>query len=180
MTRRSATDASRLTAAPGSDASPRLRAGARAIVVDGDERVLLLRAIVQDGLAVWLAPGGGIEPGESRLKALRRELIEEIGLRLADDPPHVWHQRVVAPGHIDGYDGVVNDFFLVRTDHFTPRGTMSPEELRAESMYGHRWWSVDEIQTYVGDAVFAPRRLGELLPPLLQQGPPATPAVIGL
>lgn len=165
---------------PGSDVFPRLRAGARAIVLDGDERVLLLRAIVDDGRTIWLMPGGGIEPGESLLTALRRELIEEVGLRLIEDPPHVWHQRVVAPGHIDGYDGVVNDFFLVRTDHFEPSGTMTPEELRAELVYDHRWWPIGDIQTYVGDAFFAPRKLGELLPPLIRQGPPAAPITLGL
>jgi 8-oxo-dGTP diphosphatase len=173
-------DGSTLAGVPGSDASPRLRAAARAIVVDREQRVLLLCSIIGDRRTIWLAPGGGLEPGESRLAALRRELIEEIGLRLTGDPPHVWHQRVVAPGHVDGYDGVINDFFLVRTDHFSPRGTMTPEQLRAELMYGHRWWPIDEIQTYTGDAVFAPRRLGELLPPLLHDGPPKTPVTIGL
>ncbi|HYJ70309.1 MAG TPA: NUDIX domain-containing protein [Nocardioidaceae bacterium] len=165
---------------PDPDAPPRLRAAARAIVVDHQERILLLHAIAEDGVTVWLTPGGGLEPGESLLEALRRELVEEIGLRLTGEPPHVWHQRVVKPGHIDGYDGAVNDFFLVRTEAFAPRGTMTPEELRAELVHGHRWWTIDEIQTYVGDAVFAPRRLGELVPPLLRQGPPATPMTIGL
>jgi 8-oxo-dGTP pyrophosphatase MutT (NUDIX family) len=169
-----------LTGVPGSDGSPRLRAGARAIIVGRDEQVLLLRAIVEDGATIWLTPGGGVEAGESLLAALRRELIEEIGLRLTDDPPHVWHQRVIAAGHIDGYDGVVNDFFLVRTDPFEPSGMMTPEELRAELVYGHRWWSIGEIETYVGDAFFAPRQLGELLPPLLRDGPPSTPIVICL
>jgi 8-oxo-dGTP pyrophosphatase MutT (NUDIX family) len=164
---------------PGSDTSPRLRAAARAIILDRDDRVLLLRAIVEDGATIWLTPGGGIEPGESLLAALSRELIEEVGLRLTDDPQHVWHQRVVEPGHVDGYDGVINDFFLVRTDHFEPRGTMTQDEFRAELLYGHRWSPIGEIQTYVGDAFFAPRRLGELLRPLLQQGPPATPTDIG-
>jgi 8-oxo-dGTP diphosphatase len=150
------------------------------VVVDPDDRILLLRVVAEDGVTVWLTPGGGIEPGESRLAALRRELAEEIGLRLSDDPPHVWHQRFVEAGHIDGYDGVVNDFFLIRTPHFEPHGSMTPEQLRAELVYGHRWWSIDEIRTYVGGAVFAPRGLGELLLRLLRDGPPASPVPIGL
>jgi 8-oxo-dGTP pyrophosphatase MutT (NUDIX family) len=149
-------------------------------VVDRDERILLLRAIVDASVMVWLTPSGGIEPGESLLTAVRRELLEEVGLTVTDEPPHVWHQRFVADGHIDGFDGVVNDYFLVRTDHFTPRGTMTAEQLRAEQVYDHRWWSIDEIQTYEGDAVFAPRRLGKLLPQLLRQGALATPITIGL
>ena len=61
---------------------------------------------------VWATPGGGVEPGESLLAALRRELDEEVGLVLDHDPPHVWHQEVVRPGRFEGYDGVTNDYFL--------------------------------------------------------------------
>jgi 8-oxo-dGTP pyrophosphatase MutT (NUDIX family) len=162
------------------DAAPRFRHGARAIVLDPDDRILLLRAIVDDGATLWITPGGGLEDGESTLSALRRELVEEIGLRLTDDPPHVWRQRFVASGHIDGYDGVANDFFLVRTDPFVPRGTMTREQLRAELLHGHRWWSVDELRTYAGDDLFAPHRIADLLGRLLRDGPPATPVPIGV
>ena len=70
------------------DGSPRLRPGARALVVDPDEQILLLPVPVDDGVSVWITPGGGIETGESPLDALRRELVEEVGLRLNDPPPH--------------------------------------------------------------------------------------------
>ena len=158
----------------------RLRHGARALVVDPDERILLLRVLVEDGVSVWITPGGGIETGESPLDALRRELVEEVGLRLDDTPPHMWHQEHVEPGHIEGYDGVVNDYFLVHTEHFAPCGTMTPEQLRAELVYGHRWWGLDEIRSYAGADFFGPRRLGDLLGSLLRDGAPATPIPIGL
>jgi 8-oxo-dGTP diphosphatase len=35
---------------------------------------------------------------------------------------------------------VVNDYFLVRTASFIPRGAMSGDELAAENIDGFRWW----------------------------------------
>src|SRR3954471_5385075 len=95
-----------------------LRRSVRAIILDEEDRVLLCRFALPGptgAVVVWAAPGGGVEPGETPLAALRRELPEEVGLVLGTDPPHVWHQRVIAPGHAPGHDGVVNDFFVVRT-----------------------------------------------------------------
>ena len=57
---------------------------------------------------------------------------------------------------------------------------MTPEQLRAELVYGHRWWGLDEIRSYAGADLFGPRRLGDLLGSLLRDGPPATPTPIGL
>lgn len=129
---------------------------------------------------MWSTPGGGIEPGESQLTALRRELMEEVGLELTADPPHVWHQEVVQAGGIDGYDGWMNDFFLVRTTAFTARGTMSDAELAAENVTGTRWWSLAEIAAYAGPDLFGPRELGTMLATLLRDGAPAAPVVLGL
>jgi 8-oxo-dGTP pyrophosphatase MutT (NUDIX family) len=57
----------------------RMVLGARAILVDGDDRVLLLRHTYMPG---WHFPGGGVEPGETAEDAARREAEEETGLRI--------------------------------------------------------------------------------------------------
>lgn len=166
-----------------SPASPRLRAGVRALVLDEQDRVLLCRFAFdkpEGPLVVWATPGGGVEPGETLLAALRRELAEEIGLALPAGPPHVWHQEVVRAGHFDGYDGVLNDIFLVRTTSFAPRGAWTDDELAGEHITGFRWWTQQELAQYRGTDVFAPRALPTALATLLATGPPPRPTPMGL
>jgi ADP-ribose pyrophosphatase YjhB (NUDIX family) len=84
--------------------SPKLRASVRAIILDEHDHVLLCRFVsphpaVPDGApAVWAAPGGGVEPGEDGLSALRRELREETGLVTAGDPPGRSRSAYEVPG----------------------------------------------------------------------------------
>ncbi|OLT29870.1 NUDIX hydrolase [Actinomadura sp. CNU-125] len=159
-----------------------LRHAVRGIILDEDDRILLCSFAPWEPAApvVWATPGGGIEPGETLYVALRRELREEVGLELDTDPPHVWHRRVVAPGHAPGFDGSVNDYFLIRTAAFQPRGAFSDEELAAESISGFRWWAPQEIAEYRGPDLFAPRDLGSALATLLADGVPESPIQLGL
>jgi 8-oxo-dGTP pyrophosphatase MutT (NUDIX family)/ribosomal protein S18 acetylase RimI-like enzyme len=155
--------------------APVLRPAARGVVLDRDDRILLLRFELKDGKTVWVTPGGGMEPGETVQEALARELREEIGLEAPPDPPHVWH-RVTVNDFITGYDGAVNDYFLIRVDEaFTPAGSFTAEQLVAENIYGHHWWTLEEIQAHTGPAHLSPRSLPYLLTRLIEDGPPATP-----
>jgi 8-oxo-dGTP pyrophosphatase MutT (NUDIX family) len=65
--------------------SHRLRPTVRALLVDPDGCVLLFEFLFGSG-TLWITPGGGVEPGESELEALRRELREEVGYDLVDVP----------------------------------------------------------------------------------------------
>ena len=169
-----------------SPVTARLRRAVRAVILAEDDRVLLCRftlphpAVPTGASVVWAAPGGGIEPGELPLEALRRELHEETGLVLDGDPPHVWHQEVAAPGHADGYDGVVNDYFLVRTRHFDPRGALSDDDLAAEHISGMRWWEHRDIAEYDGPDLFSPRDLATPLAALIAGDIPGTTVMLGL
>ena len=53
-----------------------------AVIVDSDEQVLLTKRNVPPFLDMWVMPGGKIDLGESIMKALHREVMEEVGLEV--------------------------------------------------------------------------------------------------
>ncbi len=82
--------------------------GARAVVIDGDGRVFLIKHSYVDG---WHLPGGGVETGETIRTALERELAEEGNIVLTG-PPRLhgifFNARVSRRDHVAVY--VVRDF----------------------------------------------------------------------
>jgi 8-oxo-dGTP pyrophosphatase MutT (NUDIX family) len=61
-----------------------LTLGVRGLVINGAGHVFLVKHSYIDG---WHLPGGGVEPGETLLTALARELREEGNIEITADPP---------------------------------------------------------------------------------------------
>ena len=157
--------------------APRLRPAVRGLVVDDADRILLVR-LVFPPRAWWVLPGGGIDAGEHEIEALRRELREEVGLDPADVGALVWrreHRFEMVDTTGVTWDGQRESVFLVRTPSFDPSPSMSPEELRAEHLCEHRWWTLHEIDSHDGPDLFAPRDLALHARSVIEHGPPAVP-----
>lgn len=160
---------------------PRIREAVRALLLDDDDNVLLVRWELGPA-SVWGTPGGGIEPDEPAELALRRELAEEVGLLDYELGALVW-ERTHMVAFINGlWDGQHDRFFVIRHDHFEPRPQLSADQLRAEHLAEMRWWSPAELAAFVPSdrEFFAPRRLPALLDRLRLDGPPPTPIDTGV
>jgi ADP-ribose pyrophosphatase YjhB (NUDIX family) len=128
--------------------------GVRAIVLDAQDRVLLVRHTYIPG---WHLPGGGVERGETMLTSLARELAEEGNIVLEEEPPlhGMFFNKAVSPrDHVAVY--------VVR--RFRQTGPRLPDREIAEA----RFFARDDLPEGVGRATRA--RLGETL-----DGAPLTP-----
>jgi 8-oxo-dGTP pyrophosphatase MutT (NUDIX family) len=83
----------------GSTTRPVVKRTARAILLDGEELVLIKRT--KPGIApYWLTPGGGVEADDAGVvAALHREIDEELGAKVTD----------VVPAFVDTVEHIADD-----------------------------------------------------------------------
>jgi 8-oxo-dGTP pyrophosphatase MutT (NUDIX family) len=147
------------------------RDAARVLLLDAQDRALLIAHLPGDGRTVWTAPGGGLDPGETHPQAAARELREELGVDL-ELGPWVWSRSVTF-----AFRGV----WLHQVERwFTARiGTLDVDMVPLSDLAtdGARWWTLGELD--VTNAVLAPRTLATHLAALLRDGPPPGPIDVG-
>ncbi|GAB4461513.1 MAG: hypothetical protein Fur0044_53390 [Anaerolineae bacterium] len=152
------------------------RRAVRALLISPQDELLMIKFVEpQSKRAFWLTPGGGMDPGESPLMSLKREIFEETGLTNYDIGPEVWQRE-----HQFTWDGRVvlqkERYYLIRVARFEPTHRHLPDAVEQAAFAGFRWWQAADMEQ--SQELFAPRGLSRLFQALLQQGPPAAPIVL--
>lgn len=135
----------------------------RGVIATPDGRLLLQRGQDPVDLSAppyWFLPGGGVEPNESPVEALQRELLEECGLRDVEVGHLLWEQRAVF--HFAGMDFDQDEqVLLVRVPHVVDIRPTALDLLEAAAFGAARWWHLPEIAT-TRDVIY-PQDLAERL-----------------
>ena len=150
------------------------RRAVRALVLDADDRALLVQFRDDAGQTWWATPGGGIDEGEDVESALRRELAEELGLDEFELGPEIWTRE-----HTFAWRGRIyrqrERMWLVAVLAHEPAPRV---DLEAELVADVRWWTPAELAET--SETLVPARLSELLRELRANGPPAKPFDVGV
>lgn len=140
------------------------RTAGRMFLLDPGQRVLLLheRRDLDSPESHWIAPGGGLEDGETPAQAAMREVYEETGIEitLAPDEPWMYTERVEFQFAGRRFDQT-NHYFLVRVPAGLPVQPAAHTEFEKLVAIGHRWWSLAELEA--SDAIREPIAMVELI-----------------
>ncbi|MCL4242538.1 MAG: NUDIX domain-containing protein [Dehalococcoidia bacterium] len=157
------------------------RPTSRVLLLDEQGRALLFTVEEPDqdtGKRFWFPPGGGVEPGETHEEAARRELLEETGIEHPPGPC-IWIRDPILH-----YFKPHNAWYRTSEQYYVVQ-VAKPEvttdrwtELEIHVISRFQWWSLEEMLS--SDDLFVPRRLAELLPPILRGEIPQEPLAIGV
>lgn len=148
------------------------RAAARVVLLSQDDELLYLHA--RDEVSrkeFWVMPGGGLETGESFKAAAKREVLEETGIDV-DVGPCLWTRH-----HVFDWESKSHSQFEV---FYLARSTikdLSPSNPDSY-IFDHKWWSIAELKASKEN--FAPRKIGQLIVPVIEGCIPSEPFECGI
>jgi 8-oxo-dGTP pyrophosphatase MutT (NUDIX family) len=138
------------------------RLTSRVLLFDRDGRILLFLTIAPDtsGVARWLTPGGGVDPGETQHEAAVRELEEETGLVIPNLGEPVWVHDFDVIWDAADHDTGHAEFYTATVDAFEPSKDQWTDEERVDVLES-RWWRLEELAATTDP--FEPAELVELV-----------------
>jgi len=139
------------------------RKSSRAIVLNKQNQIFLFRYTFDffaEMESIWITPGGALDEGENFEEALKRELFEEMGIKLTEPAMFVFYRTPLY--ELKDGETVRSEerFYLVRLDEteFSYDGWTESENKR---MNAGKWWSVEEIKAS-GEKFFSENIVGIL------------------
>lgn len=118
--------------------------GARILLIQ-DNKILLVKHTYYPG---WFSIGGAVDPGESPLKAVHRELKEEVGVSLKS-PPRLFS---VYYSNFEKHDDYI---VLYVGDHF------EQEEVHCDEIQEKKWFDLNALPAEISAGT--QRRVDEYL-----------------
>ncbi|MEI8366167.1 MAG: NUDIX domain-containing protein [Parachlamydiaceae bacterium] len=121
-----------------------LQVGVKVLLENNQRKFLLLRRSEEkyrDVLQKWDIPGGRINPGKSLMENLEREVMEETGLKLTEEPHLIGAQDIIP----DGERHIVRLTYISKTEG---------EPVLSEEHTEFRWFGIEELQTLEGLDVY--------------------------
>jgi 8-oxo-dGTP pyrophosphatase MutT (NUDIX family) len=122
------------------------RIGARVLLVDQHDRVLLIHARDPDDPDHhwWELPGGGLDENESPEQAAQREVTEETGIELDQLGPQVWIRE--SRFRYRGRDHHrVDHVFLATCTHPVPTTATTFTENEKAGLIERTWFTATEL-----------------------------------
>jgi ADP-ribose pyrophosphatase YjhB (NUDIX family) len=137
------------------------RRTARAILVDADDRLMLIKRTKPGQPVYWTTPGGGVEDTDASIEAaLHREIAEEMGAAAAGASRVFLHSRPSDAGV------AVQHFFVARLTSLDWSARSDPEfsdpargsyELVRVDLHGDDLASIDLVPTALKEFILANR-----------------------
>ncbi|MGW5721949.1 NUDIX hydrolase [Amycolatopsis sp. NPDC003865] len=156
---------------------PALRVGARVLLLNRDDEVLLIHARDPDdtGHHWWELPGGGQDAGEKLEDTARREIAEETGLVLDEIGRKLWtrESRFTYRGREHHR---LDHVYLARTDRTAPQVAVRHTANERAGLIERRWWPVAELSQCADKLL--PAELPGLVDILLNERFPVSPLTL--
>jgi ADP-ribose pyrophosphatase YjhB (NUDIX family) len=130
----------------------------QAVILRGEEILLIKHQEHQHGRAYWVLPGGGIEAGETEVQCVQREVQEETNLEvevvalLLDEPPQYEETGV--------YQRYKTYLCHPRTRRAAPGYDPEPEAAAKYAITAVCWYSINDETSWdeliINDSITAP------------------------